>query len=1145
MLRPLCRRRYWLVLLFVLVLLFSGQTATAATNKPPFIIDESLKSLMDNQGSSAAVPNGTRPQMRRPLKGQSGESQVQATDLYLEQHQTMRAKLNTILGPQGIITAAQRENLMQLTANTSNETAAQIIFDMDNGIPAFVKTQAFTKGSKPRTLGAMVHSENNARQFIRSNRQLMKLSDPDNELALVKSWSDHTGARHFKYQQMVGDIPIFGKQVLVHTDGSNSVYLLNGRYEPTPKTIETQTRITPTQALEAVQNHLGISDLGETSSELVVFTRADKTMVLTYKIEITLSLTEGWTYFINALNGQFEHRLTHVRNTVETASGFDLLGNSQTFNAWLTGGTYYLIDTSMPSASTPSDPVSSVQSPGNTYVLSANNGESRLYLMTSAASNGVWDASGVSAMTNVKSVYNYYYTTFGRNGLDDNNKNFMAVVHLGVNFANAFWNGTYIVFGDGDNSTFSNLAASLDITAHEIQHGITQHTANLAYENQSGALNEAYSDLFACMVDDDDWTVGEDVTIPSPGYLRNLADPSQGLSALPGTMSEYVNLPNTEEGDHGGVHVNMSIASRAGYLMADGLDDEGLGTPIGRDKTARIWYRALTTYLTAYAQFLDARTAMIQSAEDLYGAGSDEVAAVQAAWDAVGVTDGSTTDTDPKSGDPLTGDDIMIYLYPTDHTHDNPYDTSEYYNLYALMDAANGYSTANDKGPMNAATSYPRYTKPAAYTNEAGTTTIFYATKDYNLHAVHLASASGTFDASSVVMNTGDFYSIALSPDGRYFAYTTPDSSDNHIYVLDLEQDRSAAIVIEPADDTNSDSSHFNTILYADALAFDYSSKLLVFDALNCISTQDSLCSDGNGYRYWSIGYMHLANDPDDAEAVKGSLSFPFANQDPAYDIAYPAFSANTSFVLAIDVVNYSNAPVIDSMVWTVNGVTGLSQQVATPNIGTSDHAVYGVPTFWSQDDAITIQRLSDTNGSAYRVPIDANWAGPADSDYTGSGSIASLNDYAAALPVMHLPVARSVSGQITFSAASLNFSSIEVGNTATQTLTLSNTSDRDVRIVNISLSGSTAFSQNGINQLLPRDGQMAVTIRYTPASAGSHGSTLAITSDADNPTASISITASATDSSNEDGGSDSGGSSGGGGGGGGGSGCMIDTLTH
>ncbi|GAG47610.1 unnamed protein product, partial [marine sediment metagenome] len=154
-----------------------------------------------------------------------------------------------------------------------------------------------------------------------------------------------------------------------------------------------------------------------------------------------------------------------------------------------------------------------------------------------------------------------------------------------------------------------------------------------------------------------DWTVGEEVVLVSPGYLRNLADPALGLDSLPTRMSEYRNLPNTEQGDYGGVHINMSIPSRACYLIAEGLTAEGLGTSIGREKTEEIFFRALTTYLQASSSFLDARVATLQAAEDLYGEGSTEVSAVEAAWDAVEVTEadvGVPDDQTPTPTEPVS-----------------------------------------------------------------------------------------------------------------------------------------------------------------------------------------------------------------------------------------------------------------------------------------------------------------------------------------------------------------------------------------------------------------------------------------------------------------------------------------------------------
>ena len=551
--------------------------------------------------------------------------------------------------PTTLVTDAQRNNLLRLTTDTPDGQSARVIFNRKNGTPSFIKVKSYLPKIGQQQESRLTQSENTARQFLLAHRQLLKLNDPDQELNLIKSWSDHKGASHFKYQQMVGGIPVFGKQLIVHLDGSNSVYLLNGRFEPSPQAFQTTPAITEEEALEAVRQHLGRPEVSAKSIDLMVFTKSDTEMVLTYKVEVVPDLSEAWTYFIDANDGNFVHRITKIRTERVQASGMDLNSENQTFNAWLErDGYYYLIDPGMPDSRFEED-IDYTQNyifPGNTYILSANNSEEgELSLLGAQSFSGPWDPAGVSAMVNLRTVHQYYYNTFGRNGLDDDYMNYVAVIHYGVQYANAFFtadaleNGDGVIaFGDGDNQIMSNPAASLDITALELQHGITEYTVGLIYENQSGALNEAYSDLFACMVDNDDWTVGEGVILLPPRFLRDLSDPTRGIEPLPTKMSEYRHMPNTEEGDWGGVHINMSIPSHAGYLMAEGLENS-----IGRDSTAQIWYLALTNYLTPESEFGDARVATVQAAEEIYGTGSTEAAVVQRAWDEVEVFDDTTT----------------------------------------------------------------------------------------------------------------------------------------------------------------------------------------------------------------------------------------------------------------------------------------------------------------------------------------------------------------------------------------------------------------------------------------------------------------------------------------------------------------------
>lgn len=1117
------------LMLIVQIFLFVPVSLASAT-QPALALNDPLRQKIGLQGKTISQANAPPDRANRPLKASAKRYSVPAPAASNDPFHAIRSEMLVAGALKRRITQEQRDNLLRLSADAPDDQAVQVVFDKNNGTPLLLKTRRFLRGDKQLATAALSRNESMALQFLDANKQLLKLKDPHTDLVLKKSWSDHQGANHYKYQQMVGNIPVFGKQLMVHVDSSNTVYLLNGRFEPTPQDLQAIPEITPTQALESVKLDLNIFDLSADSVELVFFTHTNGAMVLTYKLRVAPTLAEAWVYFVNTTDAKIVHRMTDIRNEVVRSGGFDLNAIYQMFNSWYQDNTYYLVDPTLPSTDIPVDPLYSIKSPGNTYIFSANHGTSILYHLNSSLRDSGWDAAGVSAMAHINATHAYYKNMLDRNGLDDSNKNYMAVVHYGYNYANAFWNGKYIVFGDGDGRTLSNLAGALDIAAHELQHGITQFTADLVYENQSGALNEAYSDLFAAMVDDDDWTIGEECTLAYPGYLRNLGDPALGLKALPTTMSAYKNLPNTQAGDWGGVHTNMSIASHAGYLMAEGLRVKGIGTSIGREKTARIWYRALTTYLTAYSQFNDARMATIQSAEDLYGAGTTEVAAVQAAWDAVEVYGNEGPSPTPESGETVAGDDLMLYLYPIDQTHDKPYDPSEHYHLYALVDATGGDVQANDKGPLNDTidvANLPRYTKPAAYTTANGDTLVLYATEDFDLHRVWLYS-DGSFGKSEEMLDTKDIFSIALSPDGRYLAYTRPDDGDNHIYVHDFVENRSGAVSIHAeGDDT------FDKRIYADSMAFDFTGKTLVFDAFNCVSTSDSLCTDGNGYRYWSIGLMTLADDPDDKTAIMGTLSSPFPSQDPNYDVSYPAFAANNSYVLAVDITDYSNYPEINAMVWTINGTDGQSRQLTTPNLDNDkERVVYGVPTFWGDDEAITIQGFSSTNARAYRVPVDHLWAGPADPKYQDSDSITVMNDYAVAMPLMHHQAARSVAGEITFSTLNLVFSGTTVGAEVTQDITISNDSDRDIRIQDIALSGSEAFAHDGINGLLARGTQMIITVSYLPAAAGAQSAILSITSDADEPTSTISITGSTATSTPSIG-------SGGGGGGG----CMISSL--
>lgn len=214
--------------------------------------------------------------------------------------------------------------------------------------------------------------------------------------------------------------------------------------------------------------------------------------------------------------------------------------------------------------------------------------------------DGAYDGTGAT--------YDYYANTFGRDSYDDAGAALLSFTHYGFGYENAFWDGYEMVYGDG--------FAVKDVTAHELTHAVTERTAGLEYADQSGALNEAISDMAAWDVDPGDTTIGEDLPI---GAIRDMRNP--GVYGQPASASQYV-CTSTDEG---GVHTNSGIPNKVYANLVDAL---------GRSQAEQVRYRAQTTYLTPQSGFADARAAFVSAAGDV-GASTTAVAN---AWQSQGVT---------------------------------------------------------------------------------------------------------------------------------------------------------------------------------------------------------------------------------------------------------------------------------------------------------------------------------------------------------------------------------------------------------------------------------------------------------------------------------------------------------------------------
>ncbi len=267
------------------------------------------------------------------------------------------------------------------------------------------------------------------------------------------------------------------------------------------------------------------------------------------------------------------------------------------------------------------------------------------------------DAAVDEAYDGAGATYDLFNQIYDRVSIDGHGLKLDSTVHYRTGYDNAFWNGRQMVYGDGDEDLpeeqrlFNRFTIALDIIGHELTHGVTQFSAGLIYENQAGALNESFSDVFGSLVKqwklgqtavEADWLIGaglftENVnatglrSLKAPGTAYN--DPVLGKDPQPAHMDQYV----VTEDDHGGVHINSGIPNHAFYLMASEIGG------FAWEKAGRIWYTVLQNKLKTTSTFQNAADATHQVAADLYGVDSIEQQAVHNGWTAVGITPAPVT----------------------------------------------------------------------------------------------------------------------------------------------------------------------------------------------------------------------------------------------------------------------------------------------------------------------------------------------------------------------------------------------------------------------------------------------------------------------------------------------------------------------
>jgi thermolysin len=450
--------------------------------------------------------------------------------------------------------------------------------------------------------------------------------------------------------------------MVVQEDSTGTVSVLGSLFEGID--IDVAARLSPDDALDVATRLTG-TDLGlGRRPELAILPHPDGSFRLVYPVRV-FTRSDLTIFFVDARTGAIAWSRSDLKRQAAAGIGTGVLGDAKKMSVRPEGAIYVADDMLRPPS------LATFDLKGDIFrALNVLNGTVALTAEDLArdADNRWTDGQAVDAHTHAGWTYDYYFKRFGRRGLDDRDIEITSIIHPVLRadasrysaaiqdffFLNAFYAGNGVmVYGEGfppdrpvDGQVFDYMAGGLDVVAHELTHGVTDYTSGLVYEGESASLNESFSDMMATGVEfffqaagggpmQADYLLGEDVV--RPGGVRSMSDP-----AAHGHPDHYSRLYRGPE-DGGGVHINAGIPNNVFYLAIEGgthrtsgLAVQGVG-PGRREEIEKAMYRAFAFLMPPRASFSTARAATLQSARDLYGAGSAAERALAQAWTAAGV----------------------------------------------------------------------------------------------------------------------------------------------------------------------------------------------------------------------------------------------------------------------------------------------------------------------------------------------------------------------------------------------------------------------------------------------------------------------------------------------------------------------------
>ena len=561
--------------------------------------------------------------------------------------------------PAGPIEVIPDDHQAAAVAALERETGASWMVRWHHDLP----TPALLEGRTARLLSSPAPSlsavETSARRFLVDHPALFHLDASPDALARTAADTDELGMVHVRLAQQHQGVPVWNHELGLHFDREGSLVRVEGRYAPLAPLGRMSPDITTEEARAAalamataraaapgsdgpptitIDDPLLVVDaLGEADTENHPEGAPSR---LAWRLEAATDDARGaarTAFLVDAHTGEVyrhEELLDDLRGR-----GTGALGDRHDFEVASRGKRFYLED------ATAGSPMQRVYSAASTTRRPGTEVSSDRIDRWDLAGGAGGSAPGVAVDVAawLAATQGYYRRVHGRRGAFDRGDGMRATVHYRRGYPNAYWDGKQLVFGDGDGVRVGPLGAALDVVAHEFTHALTQAAARLGHEGESGALNEAISDIFGCFVERGvlgaraNWTIGERIALGAGGStngLRDLSDPHH--NGAPSHLVEAVHAAN----DRGGVHANSGIVGHAAYLMSQGGTHRASGIQvngIGADLAERVWYRALTRYLGPSSDFRDAADATVTAARELAGARSAAALSVVRAWQAVGV----------------------------------------------------------------------------------------------------------------------------------------------------------------------------------------------------------------------------------------------------------------------------------------------------------------------------------------------------------------------------------------------------------------------------------------------------------------------------------------------------------------------------